>query len=107
MKCPYCQQEAKVITSSFVTDDDVKIWQCLNCPLEVRFWKKMINIFVIHNSKEYCMSWRKLENRLYIFCISTKIITPVCEMRTAPDFLPNVITPNNAYQKLQTFLTFL
>jgi hypothetical protein len=105
MKCLYCQQESKEITSPFTTDEN-KIWQCLNCPFEVRFMEEMINIFVFHHNEEYCLSWRRLDKIFRVICIRKGSSPICCEIPVGDNFFPNVINPSNAAQKLLTFLTF-
>jgi hypothetical protein len=100
MNCLYCQKETIEIPGLWDS------WQCSNCPHRIRFIGNKICIFVPHNHLNYVLSWE--DNKIFSIYLSNSrrdqniLRTPI----SINNYMPNVITPDNAYQKLLTFLTF-
>jgi len=110
MNCLYCQQEMKNLSNPHSNG----VWQCLQCPHEVRFQERnnslaRISIFVKKDDKEYCLHWYtnafpvdQPDNRFDI-----SVVSDVGQTIFKSDIVPENLTPSNAYQKLLTYLTFL
>jgi hypothetical protein len=112
MNCVYCQQKMK----NLFPDESYKristVWQCKNCPREVRVIENFqsagtinrISIFIFHHGKEYCLHWRSDTSQLHVLDTTKDSADHIVD--GPKNYLPNIITPQNALQKLLTFLTF-
>jgi hypothetical protein len=87
------------------------IWRCWNCPKDVKVHEpydsgriSQITIFVDYNKQKYALFWRPKINILKISNIGSFYNGRI--LKCPDNYMPNVITPENAYDKLLLFLTF-
>jgi hypothetical protein len=90
------------------------VWQCLNCPNEVRMSEVggsivRISIFVKKDDKEYCLHWHldNGEKEAYECKFDISIVSDLGTIIFKSDNVPENLTPTTAYQKLLTYLIFL
>ena|SRR5260370_989323 len=123
MNCPYCQQEMKDLFPNEGYERTSIVWQCKNCPQEVRAEEyfehfnysnggiiRRLSMYVKHNNKEYCLHWNYDYNSFEIFTVGMVDMHGVGGMHSRiffiqGDKLPD-ITPTNALPRLLTFLVF-
>lgn len=114
MQCPFCQRDMKPIDNGKPPPHLDQVWVCHLCPKEVRVmaskepdaeeWvTKHVSIFVSHKEKEYCMHFSYTKSYFEILDVSKDAGSGVI-MRI--NTLPTTLTPENALEKLQTYLIF-
>src|ERR1700677_1307303 len=108
MKCPFCQTKTKKMTQ-FIQETFV----CHNCPHEVRLITNdigaspVICIFVKYNDQKYVLNWNPGGGKFIVYLPDSKEGEEIFDVIiTADNYMPDVINPNNALQKLKTILTF-
>jgi hypothetical protein len=115
MQCPFCQLDMKSIDNGTPGPRLSMFWVCKNCPHEVRIsaekdieteqhWiTRSMSIFVFHKDKEYCLHWNYIGKVFSIVeCSATSGLGIVLSLKT----MPTTVTPENAYDKFLTYITF-
>lgn len=120
MQCPFCQQDMTSIDNVNVDSEtppprQSMVWVCRNCPLEVRVmaekdteterhWiAKHTSIFLYHKDKRYCLHWDHIKKSFDIRdCSASSGLGIILQTKVQP----TSITPDNAYDKFLTYLTF-
>lgn len=116
MQCPFCRQEMKSIDNGQPPPRLAMTWICKLCPSEVRVmsertieadapWMiKHMSIFVLYNDKEYCLHWDYINKYFDIRDTATSTGRNSYIFRTY--VMPDSVTPDNALEKLKTYLIF-
>jgi hypothetical protein len=114
MQCPFCQREMNSIDNGNPPPRLAMTWVCNKCPREVRataerdietqlIWTvKYLSIFVQHNDRQYCLHWDYINKHFDVRDTATS--SSICIFRTQG--MPDTITPDNALDKLKTYLLF-